>query len=299
VNERVENELSAATRQLIADARGVDDPSAEDEARVKARWLATIAAGAGLTSLTEAARAAAGTGWGLKLAGVAAAVVAAGTGVYLGWPANGSGEEGRPAKVVVAAHRNAGPGPEPVVAPVVVAPAPDLKAIPAVAVHAAPAPVEPDAQVAVLEPAVLPAAPRSAPGAPSARTFATRAHAAPQERARVLSFDDDDADEAAPADSAPTVGGGQLGEEIALLSRIRASLHAGTALRALELLGDYQRRFARPNLAMEADALHVDALCEAGQRDAAREQAAQFVANWPGSPLEQRVRAACPVAAPP
>ena len=124
-----------------------------------------------------------------------------------------------------------------------------------------------------------------------------KAHAAPVERARVLSFDDEDSDEAAPVEAVPAVGG-QLGEEIALLSRIRASLQAGASLRALELLGDYQRRFERPNLAMEADALHVDALCEAGQRDAAREQAAQFVANWPGSPLTQRVRAACPAAPP-
>jgi hypothetical protein len=119
VNERADNELSAATRQLIADARGVDDPSAEDEARVKARWLATIAAGAGVTSLTEAARAAAGTGWGLKIAGVAAAVVAAGTGLYLGWSAPpGSGDAALPAKVVTAPHRSEEPpAPPKVVAP--------------------------------------------------------------------------------------------------------------------------------------------------------------------------------------
>jgi hypothetical protein len=295
VNERVDKELSAATRQLIADARGVDDPSAEDEARVKARWLATIAAGAGVTSLTEAARAAAGTSWGLKIAGVAAAVAAAGTGLYLGWSTpNGSGDASRPAKVVAAVHRNE----EPVAAPIVVAPLPAEKRAPTVEVQAVPAPpAQPEAQ-AVQADAVVAAAPR-APAATPPRAVAAKAHTAPPERGRVLSFDDEDSDDATTTAEPVSAVGGQLGEEIALLSRIRASVQAGAPSKALELLGDYQRRFARPNLAMEADALHVDALCEAGQRDSAREQAAQFVTNWPGSPLEQRVRAACPAVASP
>jgi hypothetical protein len=163
---------------------------------------------------------------------------------------------------------------------------------------AAPAPAEPANRVTeVVAPAVVAPAPR-VPAATPPRAFASKAHAAPQEHARVLSFDDEDSDEATGVEPVAAVGG-QLGEEIALLSRIRASLQAGASLKALQLLGDYQRRFDRPNLAMEADALHVDALCEAGQRDAAREQAAQFVTNWPGSPLEQRVRAACPAVSPP
>src|SRR6187431_1972907 len=86
VNERLDTELSATARQIIADARGADDPTAEDEARVKARWLAGIAAGAGVSSLTEAVRAAAGSGWGLKAAAMVAAAAAASVGVYLGWP---------------------------------------------------------------------------------------------------------------------------------------------------------------------------------------------------------------------
>ncbi|HVZ33018.1 MAG TPA: hypothetical protein VG963_11365, partial [Polyangiaceae bacterium] len=93
--ERLESGLSAEVRQLIATARGADDPSAEDEARVKARWLASIAAGAGISSLTEAAHAAAGTGWGLKVAGVAVAVAAASAGLYLGWPATSGNPSAR------------------------------------------------------------------------------------------------------------------------------------------------------------------------------------------------------------
>jgi hypothetical protein len=70
-------DLSPEARRLINAARGSDDPTAEDEARVKARWLASVAAVAGVSSLTEAARAAGGIGWGLKAAG-AALVIAAG-----------------------------------------------------------------------------------------------------------------------------------------------------------------------------------------------------------------------------
>ena len=70
-------ELSPEARRLINEARGADDPTAEDHARVKARWLASVAAVAGVSSLTEAARAAGGIGWGFKAAG-AALVIAAG-----------------------------------------------------------------------------------------------------------------------------------------------------------------------------------------------------------------------------
>ncbi|MEY2932591.1 MAG: hypothetical protein RL033_3340 [Pseudomonadota bacterium] len=86
---------------------------------------------------------------------------------------------------------------------------------------------------------------------------------------------------------------GQLGEEIARISEIRERLQTGSPARALELLAEYRHHFAQPNLAMEADALQVDALCKAGQREAAREAAATFVSRWPGSPLEQRVSSAC------
>ena len=98
--------------------------------------------------------------------------------------------------------------------------------------------------------------------------------------------------EKAPAEPA-TAASGQLGEEISLLSEIRGNLQAGAPGRALEQLADYRRRFGQPNLAMEADALQVDALCGSGQREAARAAASAFASNWPGSPLQQRVSAAC------
>jgi hypothetical protein len=98
---------------------------------------------------------------------------------------------------------------------------------------------------------------------------------------------------AAPA--APATGqNGQLSDELALLSEVRSSVQGGTPARALELLGHYRSRFGRPILGMEADALRVDALCKTGQRDAAQASARAFQNDWPGSPLERRVSAACP-----
>jgi hypothetical protein len=99
-----------------------------------------------------------------------------------------------------------------------------------------------------------------------------------------------------PVEAAPTAPGpsGQLSEELALLSDVRSSIQEGAAARALELLNRYESRFGQPILGMEADALRVDALCKAGQREAARESARAFQNEWPGSPLERRVSAACP-----
>jgi hypothetical protein len=97
--------------------------------------------------------------------------------------------------------------------------------------------------------------------------------------------------EAPPAEAPPS---GQLSEELALLSQVRSSVQSGAANQALELLAGYETRFGRPILGMEADALRVDALCRAGQREAARASARAFQNEWPGSPLGPRVNAACP-----
>lgn len=90
-----------------------------------------------------------------------------------------------------------------------------------------------------------------------------------------------------------TAASGQLSEEIALLSRVRADVREGAGARALDLLAEYRQRFERPILGMEAAALSVDALCRTGQRDAARAAADKFRDRWPESPLGQRVSSAC------
>jgi outer membrane biosynthesis protein TonB len=293
VNDPLGTELSAAARRLIADARGGDDPNAEDEARVKARWLAGIAAGAGVSSLSEAVRAAASTGWGLKVGALAAGLAAAAAGVYLGWPqvseyigdaASEQRERAPQAAPSAPAPRAPEPqAPEPTVEPPAPAvPAPEPPEAVAAPVPAAEPPAPAAAPEVAAEAARAPEAARPAP--PRPRATAHRAVPAsrvvPARAARELP--------AAPAAS------GQLGEELSMISQIRGQLQSGAPGRALEQLAEYRRRFEQPNLAMEADALRVDALCQAGERDGARAAATDFTAKWPASPLQQRVSAACP-----
>jgi hypothetical protein len=291
VNDQLGPELSAAARQLIAEARGADDPSAEDEARVKTRWLAGIAAGAGVSSLSEAVRAAASTGWGLKVGALAAALAAATAGVLLGWPQTAGHSSGQDVSTPPAARSGAVPAPAlppsevapPVVAPPVV-PAP------------APAPaVAPEAETLVQQPEAVP--PRAAED--RAAELKEARPVTPQRSARRAALERAEKlpeKPVAPASEQPAAAalGGQLGEEIAALSEIRSNLQAGMAPRALEQLNEYRRRFGKPSLAMEADALRVDALCRAGQQEAARAAATAFASDWPNSPLQQRVSAACP-----
>jgi hypothetical protein len=310
VNDQLGPELSAAARQLIADARGADEPSAEDEARVKARWLAGIAAGAGVSSLSEAVRAAASTGWGLKVGALAAAFAAATAGVLLGWPqTSGQDATSTPAPQARApvpvtesapAPEQAAPPPAPVVAPRVAQPAPVVAAPEAEkpAEEASPSAAEAPVQQpeAVAPQAAIPQIQR--PGeAHLTGNRATPPRSAASSRRAALERAEKPQDKAvAPAAEEPAApaSSGQLGEEIAALSQIRIDLQAGAAPRALEQLNEYRRRFGQPSLAMEADALRVDALCRAGQRDAARAAAAAFASDWPNSPLQQRVSAACP-----
>jgi hypothetical protein len=356
-------ELSPEARRIISEARGADDPTAEDQARVKARWLASVAAVAGVSSLTEAARAAGGIGWGLKAAGAALVVAAGVIGLYVALPGGGDsaepqepGADSRARGVLPsrfektpagdhralersavqrgAAQRNAeqrtaheavsAEGSAAAAAPIeAAAPAlptdPVVPAPPVATVQSAPpapsvleptevaTPAGNTRGVEVAAPATeasgaaasvaggreeVAAVGRSAKGARrergAARAKASRPRPVPVVQQR-----------AAEPVGAPTpvVAGaqtGQLGEELALLSEVRGSVQGGAPGRALELLGRYRSQFGRPILGMEADALRVDALCKAGQRDAARASAQTFQNDWPGSPLGQRVSSACP-----
>lgn len=355
-------ELSPEARRLINEARGADDPTAEDHARVKARWLASVAAVAGVSSLTEAARAAGGIGWGFKAAGAALAIAAGAIGLNFaldagnsadssanpaetaqeaplpGW--NGSSPERfqkTPRSRSEAAHGLAPQArtaePTPVVALGDDARLPAAAAQPDVTGGSAAAPDSVEAsdlmprtgmlQPAVSEPGGSPTsrAPRGAlsavvsptvvsptvvsPAAAVSPTVvsptAVRARPLPRAvaaRSSAPKTPEKSATSAppAPVEAAPAAPGpsGQLSEELAVLSDVRSSIQEGSAGRALELLSRYESRFGQPILGMEADALRVDALCKAGQREAARESARAFQNEWPGSPLERRVSAACP-----
>jgi hypothetical protein len=338
-------ELSPEARRIISEARGFDDPTAEDRARVKTRWLASVAALAGVSSLTEAARAAGGVGWGLKAVGAALGLFAGAIGLYVALPSEPAREQhaaaGAPAwageaherfektssgtrgeassrggevsGVAVAKSQPAAPpvtsqpvtsqpvtlqplSPQPVSSqPVSPQPvsglAPALLQAPAANVESEAVAAEgvvPSEQPLMAGPRPRPVPVRAVP--PRATRGASPKVAPPVEKA---------AEESAPsviavAQPAEPGPNGQLSDELALLSQIRGSVQAGASTRALELLASYESRFGHPIMGMEADALRVDALCGAGQRDAARASARAFQIEWPGSPLGPRVTAACP-----
>jgi hypothetical protein len=349
-------ELSPEARRIISEARGADDPSAEDRARVKARWLASVAAVAGVSSLTEAARAAGGIGWGLKAAGTALAIVAGVIGLYVVRPEGGEVAPDRTAdssarggalharfeKTPAGEHRAlersaveksavekspVGKGAERGTADAVASALPEKVAAegsgpvppPSSIIPAPPGPTVEAAPPApsVLEPTEVATLADNVRGvevatpateAPAAIAASRRGEVAvvgrsakASRRERVAPRARAGAPRAVPVMeqpvAAPVTAGapsGQLGEELALLSEVRGSVQGGEPRRALELLSRYRSQFGRPILGMEADALKVDALCKAGQRDAARAGARAFQNDWPGSPLERRVSSACP-----
>jgi hypothetical protein len=325
-------ELSAEARRIINEARGVDDPTAEDQARVKARWLASVAAVAGVSSLTEAARAAGGIGWGVKAAGVALVAAAAAIGLFVvtspdtaGVPSQAgaqrpawtgttharfektpSGQHAAPPAEVAAEHDVAAvQGPAPVAATPVMPPAalPTVQAVPVASDSdlGAPPPISQAMNHAGSEGAAkereIPAA-ENDPAIVEARVAReevarTAPHAQVSPRAtRPRTTAAPVAPLPSPAQ--PSAASGQLGDELALLSEVRGSVQEGAPTHALELLTRYRARFGKPILGMEADALRVDALCKSGQLEAARASVRAFQNDWPGSPLQRRVSSACP-----
>ncbi len=284
-------ELSAEARQVIADASALDEPTAEDRSRVRGLWLTGIAAAAGVSALGQAAHAA-GTAWGLKAMGAALAVAAGVAGIYAVLP----GDEQTAATAVPPSHEEVEkavvPAPPPVaetVLPGVAAP-PPVAVAPRISEAASEQPSSPEKALArPSQPATALPLRAPAPATAVPLAVASKSEAVPATESPNVQVEGDSA--RAPL---PSQQSGQLGEELALLSKIRSSVQEGAGARALELLGEYQSRFDRPVLGMEAAALRIDALCQSGQRDAARAAIEVFQGNWPGSPLEQRVRSACP-----
>jgi hypothetical protein len=83
-----------------------------------------------------------------------------------------------------------------------------------------------------------------------------------------------------------------LAQELGRLEQVREAMAQGRAARALDLLRRYDRDFAAGSMSSEAAALRVEALVRAGRHEEAREAARAFLAEYPRSPLSDRVRAA-------
>jgi hypothetical protein len=96
---------------------------------------------------------------------------------------------------------------------------------------------------------------------------------------------------AASADKLNAADASSLEGEVTALDRARSALAAGDATRALELLGQYEQAFPKGALRPEATYLRIQALSKSGQREAARELAARFLAKHPSTPHAAQLQA--------
>jgi outer membrane protein assembly factor BamD (BamD/ComL family) len=87
----------------------------------------------------------------------------------------------------------------------------------------------------------------------------------------------------APSDDAALLA------EIALLDRARNALRERASARAVALLEQHARRFARGELAPEAAALRIEALVQRGSHAEAEALAQRFVRAYPNHPLSAQV----------
>lgn len=91
---------------------------------------------------------------------------------------------------------------------------------------------------------------------------------------------------APPARAAST-----LSEERALLDQARAALAQGDGPDALQRTNDHARRFARPQLGEEREAIAIQALVLSGRYAEARDRAARFEVSSPNSLFRPAVEA--------
>jgi hypothetical protein len=84
-----------------------------------------------------------------------------------------------------------------------------------------------------------------------------------------------------------------LAQEVAILSRAGAELHAGRPATALKTLEEHQRKFPGGVLAQERTAARVRALCALGRTNEARAELARLTRTSPNSPHVARARKAC------
>jgi hypothetical protein len=247
------NDLGPEAAALVAAARRGDDPTPEDHARVRAALAGRLAAAAIVTGTVAASRSAAA---GMAPAAPLAAAKLASILVVAGAVgAVGIVESShRPAHVAVVASRGA---------PVASAVA---------------------ARSAVRAP--VPELPPAAPGSSSADPV-TLEHPEPSPALPVRSVP------ARPMHDRPAVPGGELEGELPVIAKARIALASGDAAAALRSLDLLAQRLPRGGLAQEREALAVQALCDLGDVERARERATRFLGAFPDSPYAAAVRSTC------
>ncbi len=284
-------DASPLARSLLASADG-DAPSSRDRAAVAKRL--GIAAGLLAASGEVGAGSLAGAMWwkiGLLVVAIGGAITG---GVALTRePAPAQAAAASPAPSPAAAAEPAAPPPA----------VPSAEAPPAAAAPAspatAPAPAAPaPAPAAEPAPAAKPSARSSArsttpppPAAPTAPAAPAAAPAAPEPApAAAAPADPAPAPAAAAPPPAPTVDARRLAAEVAILDRARAALRGGDPGAATAALDEHARDFADGALVAEAELVRIETLIRAGDAEAARRRARDFLVRFPQSPLAKRLR---------
>ena len=90
---------------------------------------------------------------------------------------------------------------------------------------------------------------------------------------------------------APT--GTALDEEAQLMSGAEQALAAGDTDRAFSLLYEQATKYRKGRLADQRELTHMRTLCRAGKPTEARDEAASFLAQHPGSALTPDVKLVC------
>lgn len=78
-----------------------------------------------------------------------------------------------------------------------------------------------------------------------------------------------------------------------LILEAHEQLQLGDPRKALEFLAEHQRRYPNGAMQQSREAVRVVATCNLGRKDEARQLLTKFVAEWPESPFQQRIRGAC------
>lgn len=257
-------DLSAEARNLVQAARGGDEPTPGDSARVKRALLTAVASGAVVTTSSLAAASRGGALSGGSAGTGASAGTAVTSAKLAGWVALGAAVGLGTAGAYVAVSSP---------------PAEDAKRPPAAAERLVPpSPALPEAPAVFVPPA--------APEVPPPPAIAAPAPAAPRSKAART-------EPAAPHAAAFPPRSSSLAEETALLQSARAALGNGDAHGALALLREHARTYPNGVLVEERLASQVFASCALGERANAARAAAELIRRAPASPLRARVLDSC------
>lgn len=274
------SELSSDARALIEEGRVEHGPSEGDRARIRAKLVRELGAGAfagaavlGAASLAGAPVGKSATALWLKAAAKLVAVAGAAGTLYVGASlatrsGDGAGSEQRASRAP--SSRQAAPSVAPVEQP------------PAVDTAAADAPVE-GARRAAESARSVPSARRGDESTPRARSR-RRVQEAPVESGP-------EALEQSAEPARPVLARSTLADELALLGEAQRALRERQPERALSLAGRHASAFPSGTLGEERYAIETLARCMLGLASA--QEVNTFLARAPGSPLAARVREEC------